>query len=259
MKEIFARQFARYTSRVMRPLPPTRSMVSFTFDDAQSSACTKGADIVAASGGRATYYVSGGLDRDMGGCTTFHSARELRQLCEGGHEIACHGYHHLNYQHVSIGMVEMDIAKNRAYFAEHGLPTPKNFAYPFGGVEPAVKRACARLFSSCRGVQNAINCGSVDLALLKAVPLYSHQLTAARIDTLLDSFASNTGCWLILYSHGVTNDPGPYDCTPDLLAHAVSATTSRGLSVLTIAAALKLISAEASYAVQQTHCATDQN
>lgn len=247
MERAIARRLARYTGRVMRPLPLTRSIVSFTFDDVPSSACTTAADMVGAAGARATYYVSGGLDRDTGGRANYHSARELGRLCEDGHEIGCHGFYHLNYQSISLEKVEADIAMNRAYFTEHGLPIPKNFAYPYGCVDRVVKRACARLFTSCRGVQNGINCGNVDLALLKAVPLFSHQLTAARIDTLLNKLTS-PGCWLIFYGHGVMNDPGSYDCTPDLLAHALSATTSRGLPILTVAAALRLISAEASYA-----------
>ena len=247
MERAIARRLARYTGRVMRPLPLTRSIVSFTFDDVPSSACTTAADMVGAAGARATYYVSGGLDRDTGGRANYHSARELGRLCEDGHEIGCHGFYHLNYQSISLEKVEADIAMNRAYFTEHGLPIPKNFAYPYGCVDRVVKRACARLFTSCRGVQNGINCGNVDLALLKAVPLFSHQLTAARIDTLLNRLTS-PGCWLIFYGHGVMNDPGSYDCTPDLLAHALSATTSRGLPILTVAAALRLISAEASYA-----------
>lgn len=255
MEGAIARRLARYIGRVMRPLPPTRSIVSFTFDDVPSSACTTAADMIAAADARATFYVSGGLDRDTGGSggldrgtrTKYHSARELRRLCEDGHEIGCHGFYHLNYQSVSIEKMEADIATNRAYFVEHGLPIPTNFAYPYGCVDRVVKRTCARLFTSCRGVQNEINHGNVDLALLKAVPLFSHQLTAARIDTLLSKLIS-PGCWLIFCGHGVMNDPGPYDCTPDLLAHALSATTSRGLPILTIAAALRLISAEASYA-----------
>lgn len=246
MQGALARRLARYTGRVMRPLPPTRSIVSFTFDDVPSSACTTAADMIGAAGARATYYVSGGLDRDTGGRADYHSARELTRLCEDGHEIGCHGFSHLNYQTMSIDRVETDIARNRAYFVDHGLPIPKNFAYPYGCVDRAVKRTCARLFTSCRGVQNEINHGNVDLALLKAVPLYSRQLTAARIDALLDRLAS-PGCWLIFYGHGVTNDPGPYDCTPDLLARALSATTSRGLPILTITAALRSISAEATY------------
>ena len=193
MEGAIARRLARYIGRVMRPLPPTRSIVSFTFDDVPSSACTTAADMVAAADARATFYVSGGLDRDTGGSggldrgtrTKYHSARELRRLCEDGHEIGCHGFYHLNYQSVSIEKVEADIATNRAYFVEHGLPIPTNFAYPYGCVDRVVKRTCARLFTSCRGVQNEINHGNVDLALLKAVPLFSHQLTAARIDTLL--------------------------------------------------------------------------
>ena len=239
------RRLVRYTDRVLRPLPPSRPMVTITFDDVYSSACTTAADMIAAAGGRATYYVSGGFDRDTGGWARFHNAQELRRLCQEGHEIGCHGFHHLNYQSVSIEMVEADIATNRAYFVEHGLPIPKNFAYPYGCVNRMVKRACAGRFASCRGVQNAINCGNVDLALLKSIPLYSHQLTPARIDELLNRLASK-GCWLIFVSHDVTNDPGPYDCTPDLLAHVLSGITSRGLPILTVAAALGLILAEAS-------------
>ena len=215
-------------------------MVSFTFDDAYSSACTMAADMIAAVDGHATYYVSGGFDRDLRGSAKFHNTKDLRRLYEAGHEIGCHGFYHLNYQSVPIETVRADIAANRAYFVEHDLPIPNNFAYPYGCVDRVVKRVCASYFTSCRGVQNSINCTNVDLALLKSTPLSSHHLTTTSIDALFNRLP-NMGCWLIFFSHDVTSDPGPYDCTPSLLAHALTAAKSRGFPIMTVAAALRLI------------------
>jgi peptidoglycan/xylan/chitin deacetylase (PgdA/CDA1 family) len=240
MRGIITRRLARYSDRVSRLLRPAQPMISFTFDDAYSKACTTAADMIMSANGRATYYVSGGFDRDKGGSPKFHNAREICRLWDAGHEIGCHGFYHLNYQSVPIEMVEKDIARNRAYFVEHGLPIPNNFAYPYGCVNRKVKRICSSHFISCRGVQNAINRRKVDLTLLKSTPLYSHRITNNHIDALISGLA-NEGGWLIFFSHDVTEDPGPNDCTPQLLAHALSAATSYGIPILTIGAALNFI------------------
>lgn len=144
-------------------------MVSFTFDDVYSNACTQGGDMIRAADGHATYYVCGKFDRSRGGAPQFYNARELVQLYQHGHEIGCHGFGHLDYQSASIELIRADIEANRIYFVDRGLPIPKNFAYPYGHANRRVKSMCAAYFNSCRGAQHMINRGAVDLEAVSKV------------------------------------------------------------------------------------------
>jgi len=216
---------------------PGRGIVSFTFDDAYLDACTIGADIVERGGGRATYYVCGGLDRSRTGDPKYHSSADLRRLQSAGHEIACHGFGHLNYQETSSDRIREDRDLNAAYFRDNDIKAARNFAYPYGCVSPRVKDLCRQRFRSSRGVQPALNNHNVDLSLLKSVPLYSSRLKEPAVTALVEE-TRECGGWLIFFGHDVTEDPNCFDMTPELLKCAVSAANRCDLPILSLDAAL---------------------
>ena len=244
MQAKIERRLARFFYRRTVPLPANFSVVSFTFDDVLASACTRAADMIAAAGGRATYYVSGNFEQKSGAPPRFFSAQQLRDLVSAGHEIGCHGFSHLNYQEVAISDIETDIEKNRAYFTEIGVPVPRHFAYPYGCVSPNVKKACARYFASCRGIHGKVNRGVADLNLLGAFPLSSATHSKDSIDSLLDHLRRSSG-WLIFFSHGIMERPGPFDATPELLAYTLDGVNQRGIAIANISDALQLLSSKA--------------
>jgi len=179
------RRLARFLRR-NDALAPVAPVVTFTFDDAYSAACNLGAEVVEQAGGRATYYVCGGLDQSQTGDRNRHSAADLRRLQGNGHEVACHGYGHLNYQQTSSDDILRDLDRNAQYFEEHGIRLARNFAYAFGCVSPRVKEICGARFRSSRGVQPAMNRRRLDLSLLKSVPLYSSTLDRGGVTALVE-------------------------------------------------------------------------
>jgi peptidoglycan/xylan/chitin deacetylase (PgdA/CDA1 family) len=237
VKGKIARRLARYLTRSDAALTPPQGLVTFTFDDAYSAACDVGAEIIERGGGRATYYVCGGLDQALTLDPKYHGSADLRRLQSAGHEIACHGFGHLNYQETTSDEIRRDLDLNAAYFEENGIKSPRNFAYPYGCVSPRVKEICAERFRSARGVQAASNCNRVDLSLLKSVPLYSTTSNEPGVIRIIEQ-ARDRKEWLIFFGHDVTRDPKYFDMMPELLQCAVSAASRCNLPILTVDAAL---------------------
>lgn len=220
MRGKIARRLARVMNCDTWTIESGEPIISLSFDDVPRSACTTGAKILAKYGATATWYVSGIFECDDAS-DRFHDQRCLQDLNAAGHEIACHGYAHLNYQATSATSIKEDLDRNLEYFDRSGLPAPRNFAYPYGCVSPSIKLICAKRFRSCRGIQTGINRTRVDLNLVRSVPFYSQSLSWAKTRALVDDVASNGG-WLTFFTHAVTDRPSEFDCTPAHLEQMIA-------------------------------------
>jgi len=232
------RRLARVFNSKKTTLDNESGLVSFTFDDVPQSACHIGSRILEEHGFVGTYYVCGGFTDQ--GChqERFHSRDDLIALVERGHEVGSHGYGHLDYQSVSLGEVEADIEKNRGFFLELGwAQPPRNFAYPYGCVSPAVKALCGDRFLSSRGILGGVNGDPCDLALLKAVPLFEERQSEESLARLIEQTARSKG-WLVFFTHSVVSDPGRFDCTPELLESAVRRAAESGCRISTVGSVL---------------------
>jgi peptidoglycan/xylan/chitin deacetylase (PgdA/CDA1 family) len=227
------RRLARICERQTVELKFDTGIVCFTFDDVHRSACVRGAEVLERYGLKGTFYVCGGLT----GRDDFHTKADLRRLIRSGHELGCHGYAHQGYQSLSEAEMLADIQRNRSFFAELGCDAPRHFAYPYGDVSPSVKRIAAHEFISARGVQPGINHSAVDVALLKAFPLYQQLWTENAIGAWAEKNAALGGL-LIFFTHQVRPDPDEFDCSTELLDFAVRASVESGNGVLTVEAAL---------------------
>lgn len=209
-------------------------LVSFTFDDVPQSACVSGRAILERYQCRGTYYVCGGLTDVPAAFGKMHSRQELSSLHQGGHELGCHGFGHLDYQRLTRGEIEEDISRNGTFLQDLGCDvTDLNFAYPYGCVSPMVKKLIWRRYRSARGIQKSPNIQHADLALLKAPPLYSCLWNERSLAELIEKSAQRKG-WIIFFTHEVTADPDLFGCTPSLLEFAVRKSTESGAFVLPI-------------------------
>lgn len=233
------RRLARHWASRPAHLNHVRPMVSFSFDDVPQSACQIGRDLLERHGCRGTYYVCAGLSGTQGPDGKMHTQADLEALHRGGHEIACHGHAHLDYQVLLRDAMHADIERNRRTLHElRGADKALNFAYPFGCVSPAVKGVInAAAYRSARGIQEGLNQGQVDLALLKANRLYEPLWSEQRLAQLIEENARNCG-WLIFFTHGVSSTPGDFDCSPKLLDFALRAAVQSGAMLLTVDHAL---------------------
>ena len=195
-----------------------RGVISFTFDDFPHSASTAGGSILAGAGIRATYYVAMGLQDTNSGMGRLFARNDLFKLLEAGHEIGCHTYSHMKCTQASAQELLEDIWRNEETISKELKIQDclENFSYPNGEVTLQAKEILGRRFTTCRGVYRGINTSVVDLALLKANPLYSATFSLGHVASLIEETSLRKG-WLIFYTHDVQDNPSKWGCTPEYL------------------------------------------
>ncbi|MEE4488999.1 polysaccharide deacetylase family protein [Streptomyces sp. BE230] len=91
------------------------------------------------------------------GSRGFLSVDDLKLWTAVGGEILGHSHSHVALSALATSTVEHELDTELAIYAEHGLPAPELFVYPFGAHDERVRRAVAARY---RGAF-AGDCGSV--------------------------------------------------------------------------------------------------
>ena len=220
----------------------TRPLVSFTFDDIPETAFTYGARVLEDRGVRGTFYIAGGLTGTTETERRLATAAECVALHRRGHEIGCHTFTHPVIQTLDADALTAELDRNRDFFASL-LPdlTLENFCYPYGIASLSRKLQAQARFHSCRGCKPGINAGTIDLGMLKAVPI-EQATEPAAIEAVIDETVRRNG-WLILFTHDVAPEPTWIGCTPQMLDRMIAAALDRGCEVVTVRDALRRIGA----------------
>ncbi|HYD46431.1 MAG TPA: polysaccharide deacetylase family protein [Phenylobacterium sp.] len=237
LKGKLRRRLVRLAHRRPVSRAPSRPMISFTFDDAPLSATTTGAAILEQRGLRGVYYVSAGLAGQDGPMGRYAEAADYRRLAEGGHEIACHTFSHLDCGQAGERAASADVDRNAETLAAWGLPAPASFAYPYGDVSGGPKAALEPLFGSLRALHHGVVTAGSDLNQLPAVGIEGAEGEAVARRWLGE--AARRKAWLILYTHDVAETPSPWGCTPDALANLADEALALGFDVVTAAEAVE--------------------
>lgn len=221
-----------------------RPIVTFSFDDFPKSALELGASRLNARGWRGTFFVSGGLASINNHHGELFDPEDLLQLQADGHEVACHGYSHLDASRLTAEAVASDAARNRAFLKEAGLNrAPSSYAFAYGEATPQAKKRLLETYSSLRGVRPGINRGNADRGLLKAMPLDGGEAGLKRAVDAVRDVARNPG-WLIFYGHDIRRSPSEWGCTPEFYDIVLHAVEQSGAQVRTQSEALKAILAK---------------
>lgn len=228
-----ARGFSRKIAQRRVPGP----LVSFAFDDFPRSALAIAGSLLEENGFHGTYYAAMGL---MGKNTEvgeiFHD-EDLPTLVQRGHELACHTFDHISCREASPEAIREQCSRNRSCVSKAlGGYKLRNFAFPFGKVSLKAKCTLAVDYETCRTVSLGINFDRIDLAYLRAFPVYSSR-PIRQLKDLIDRNARRKG-WAILYTHDVSRNPSPWGCTPEYFQEALSIVADSGATVLTVAEAV---------------------
>ncbi len=230
LTRIFKRRMSRFVEKSILPTP-AESIVTFSFDDCPLSAIETGLPMLEAEGWRATIYVACGLceiDNHLG---PHMSLDDVAAVHARGHEIADHTFSHLNIMDVSADAFLANIEKNQKILMGLGLPASRHFAYPYGEVTPALKRALRKRFKTLRGVISPASTAQ-DANLMNAMRLYSDGTiddAMTHIETL-----SQAPQWLHFFTHDVRDAPSEYGCTPKNLQRIIDAVRTSGAQVMTV-------------------------
>ncbi|MCA1369615.1 polysaccharide deacetylase family protein [Bradyrhizobium sp. BRP14] len=228
-------RLARQRRRLKTDVP----LVSFTFDDVPDSALFEGAAILEKNGVRGTFYIAGGLAGQVEPDRTVITPEGCFELAARGHEIGCHTHAHRKLR--SIAGLAADLDRNAQYLKRAGVASPaRNFAFPYNAAWPLARAELRRRYRTCRAAGEAINRGSVDPMMLKAVEIRQPEEDARALTRWIDDAASDPG-WLIFFTHDIASRPTPYGCTPQTFDRLVRYAVEKGCCVLPVDAALDRI------------------
>lgn len=205
-----------------------RPALSVCFDDFPASAAHTGAALLERYSGRGTFYAAQGLADAEGPSGRNHTAEDLRRLAAAGHEIGCHTFSHSDCARRDAYDTLLDLARNRDALAEAGINDVRALAYPYGETSVALKKTLPPRFISARGVTPGLNVGTVDLAHLRAFPLYDRTMPEA-FDAL--ARAAKRNAWMIAYTHDVADPASDYGVTPQAFDAFLAAARKAGVFI----------------------------
>lgn len=238
IQKLLKRKWANLRYRKEAEIALDRPVVTFTFDDAPASAFETAGEVLGKFGYVGTYYIALSFLKKGGPLFT---AQHVEEALAKGHEMACHTHGHLSLNRTPLNVSMDDIGENRALFTKmFSGEQLKNFSYPFGEQNTAIKKFVDGKFRSGRGNQHGINTSSTDLLNLKTVRLYEAQFPLDFMFRQLDK-VSNCNGWLIFYTHDVKENFSKAGCSPAYFEAVVKEVFRRGLTVLTVDQALDFI------------------
>ena len=226
------RRYTRLAFRKPLRLSLDRPMITFSFDDVPATAALAGARVLETAGLRGTFYICAGLEDGLGPMGAYGSSEDARRLVAAGHEVACHTFSHLDCGQADQATIAADVARNGLALAMRGAPDPVSFAYPYGDVSFAAKKALGGRFKTLRTVQAGLVTDGADANQLPAVGIEGDD-GEARALRWMDE-AARRKAWLILYTHDVAETPSAWGCTPEALARLAEGAKAR-FDVVTMA------------------------
>jgi peptidoglycan/xylan/chitin deacetylase (PgdA/CDA1 family) len=196
-------------------------IVSVTFDDGVADQATA-VPILAAHGMRATFYVNSARI----GHTGYLTLPQVRALQTAGHEIGGHTATHANLPLLDVAARQREICGDRTSLLADGLAV-RDFAYPFGGEDPATQQvvaACgynsARLASGIVSPTSCHGCPASDtvppelIYAIRAVDSFEIDTSLAVVEDQIRA-AQAVGGWLPLTVHHVCDGCNQYGVTAE--------------------------------------------
>ena len=239
LKGKLRRRLVRMQATRPAPAGPKRPMVSFSFDDAPSTAARTGAGILESRGVRGTYFVSMGLAGQDGPMGRNMGPEEVRTLVETGHEIGCHTHSHLDCGQAGGAAATDDVERNLEALLAAGAPKPATFAYPYGDVSAPAKAALRGRFALLRALHHGVIRRGSDLNQAPGVGIEGPGAEEV-VRSWLRRTLADPG-WLIIYTHDVREDHSAFGCTPGALTRLLDEALQGGADVVTVAEGCRLL------------------
>ncbi|MCG8038538.1 MAG: polysaccharide deacetylase family protein [Candidatus Thiodiazotropha taylori] len=232
-----------------RDIEMKQAIISFSFDDVPSTAVENGIAILDRHSVKATFYISSGLamgdeqaNAEIG--ESYLGREDIVQLDKAGHDIGCHSYSHYRLTEGNAEKFAEDAQRNvRMLSGWLGGKPIEHFSYPFGLVDFKSKRRLSQHYKTLRSSRPGINQKGTDLYLLRGTSLYKPSFDRAAIQRVIDNTVTSGG-WLVFYTHGVDDNPGDYDCTPQQLEWVLEQAVASGARILPVSDAYDLINRE---------------
>lgn len=214
-----------------------RPLVSITFDDGWESAYNNGVPLLDQFGYKATFYLNpAAIDT-----TSFMDSDQVMALAKNDHELASHGYEHLNFTTLDTQSIDYQLRYASEYFKQVHKRHNIQFSVPFGGTDSQVTYYARNYYSSLRGTESGINTRqNFDPYNLQILYVGNSTTLSNLADALAEVKASNG--WLILVYHRVdTNTEGEPVISPAQLHQQLDTLKKSALTVKTVSEAMQEI------------------
>lgn len=214
-----------------------RPLVSITFDDGWESAYNNGVPLLDQFGYKGTFYLNpAAIDT-----TSFMNSEQVTTLAKSGHELASHGYEHLNLTTLDIQSIDYQLRHAGEYFKQVHNQQATQLSVPFGGTDNQVSHYARSYYASLRGTESGINTRqNFDPYALLVLYIGNDTTPAKLADALAEVKASNG--WLILVYHRVdTNTQGEPVISPAQFQQQLDTLKKSNLTVKTVSEAMQEI------------------
>lgn len=214
-----------------------RPLVSITFDDGWKSAYDNGVPLLDQFGYKATFYLNpAAIDT-----TSFVNSDQVMALAKNGHELASHGYEHLNLTTLDTQSIDHQLQHAREYFKQVHNQQTTQFSVPFGSTDSQVGHYARSYYASLRGTESGMNTRqNFDPYNLLVLYIGNDTTSTKLADALAEAKASNG--WLILVYHRVdTNTQGEPVISPAQFQQQLDTLKKSTLTVKTVSEAMQEI------------------
>lgn len=223
-----------------------QAIITISFDDVPRSAMENGLAILDKHSVKATFYIATGLaisenQNESETNDLYLDRQDIERLDQQGHDIGCHTYSHYRLNLGSADEMMVDVEKNQQTLSRwlDGKPI-EHFSYPFGVVSLKAKKLLSKHYKTMRSSRPGINTYRTDFNLLRATSIYNPSFNESSMLEIITATVEQGG-WLILYTHGVENNPEPYDCTPQQLDWVLAQAVASGAQILPVTKAYEAI------------------
>lgn len=211
--------------------------LSLTFDDGWESAFTNGAALLNRYGYEGTFY----LNPSTIDTASFMTSDQVAELVKNGHEIASHGYEHLNFTTLKRDDINYQFEHASNYFKEIHNMQRVDFAAPFGGNDPQTTFYARKYYASLRGTADGVNTKqNMDPYNLRVLYV-GGSVSLEKLSAAIADAKSKNG-WLILIYHRIeTPVKGETVLTPTQFQQQLDTIKNSGINVQPVADALKAV------------------
>lgn len=215
-------------------------LVSYAFDDGWESIYTNGVRLLDKHKYKATFYLAPSSIDTPG----FMTSNQVSSLLDGDHELASHGYEHIDFRTLDEQSVDFQLKHARDYFMQVHKMKAVNFATPYGNNDPEVDNYVRKYYTSHRSAASGINTRqNFDPYHLTIFYVTKDTPLAKFREVLAETKASNG--WLILVYHQVESDAdNNHSTTLTDFQQQLDTVKKSGIAVKTVAAALEEVTHE---------------
>ncbi len=193
--------------------PPQATIVSLTFDDANSDNFAA-AGLLTQHGLHGTFYVPSGLVGTAG----HMSWDQVNSLQTQGQEIGGHTVDHVTLRGLAAPDLRHEICDDRQTLQAHGFD-PVSFAYPFGSYDEAAKSMVQRCgYTNARTVRGGPEVvPPPDAFALRGFPYVVSDTDFNKLVRYVTGTRKDGGGWVILIFHHVCDNCDYFSVQPDVL------------------------------------------